>query len=666
METPTAVGGLAQSPLHATSDRVPSVRAIEETLAGGVERIVAMRDNDGIWRTHYPGGPIHSALGMMALHTLEVPGLAQENRGVIENLLDAQQDNGGYPVTVGEKPSKGVTRIVRLALANALKQPNGITAQDPQLRARVEKAIERADLFVETAEDTTDNFFYTSIADLLSDVMNPESSDLFPNIPLHAAATRAVIGSGILDGLSPHLKTGAIPLTLLGEHQAQAQMSLWLRLTTPGLISTYRYWAETDRAPLVGQLIDSQDDDGGWLYLPGLTALSLMALKAEGYDRNDPTVAKGIDFIRSLRNPTPGGGLQESWAAATTWDTGILLDLVNKVDPQAAEAAKKKSLAAILDGHLGEGRWAFSLTGNDGENGTVSMGDNDTSGMMLKVLADYYPTLQGEERRRVAESLRRGTLALLEQEQDDHGYAAFQATAPWSFGKDSPSTLESVMVDASSPSVTGRVIMGMLAAMDTDVLSEAERAEVQGAIERTRGYFESSQHENGLWWGRWIAGYLPSAAFVMPPLRASGMQPSNEMLAGGRRFLLSHQNSDGGWGETIGADTDASLAGQGDSTPAQTAFGVIGLIASMEEGDVVTERAIKRGITYLMQHRDGTSWTNGRPLYTMSVGLEYYDAPEMTSAMAMIALQTYLDMERYGPEEATRRWIFPSRTTSSV
>jgi hypothetical protein len=31
------------------------------------------------------------------------------------------------------------------------------------------------------------------------------------------------------------------------------------------------------------------------------------------------------------------------------------------------------------------------------------------------------------------------------------------------------------------------------------------------------------------------------------------------------------------------------------------------------------------------------------PLYTLHVGLEYYDAPEMTSAIVMMALDLYRD-----------------------
>ena len=44
-------------------------------------------------------------------------------------------------------------------------------------------------------------------------------------------------------------------------------------------------------------------------------------------------------------------------------------------------------------------------------------------------------------------------------------------------------------------------------------------------------------------------------------------------------WLRSVQNADGGFGESIASYYDAKLKGQGVSTPSQTAWGLIGLLA---------------------------------------------------------------------------------------
>ena len=82
------------------------------------------------------------------------------------------------------------------------------------------------------------------------------------------------------------------------------------------------------------------------------------------------------------------------------------------------------------------------------------------------------------------------------------------------------------------------------------------------------------------------------------------------------QWLVKHQNKSGGWGETCESYTNRSLMGQGDSTPSQTAWALVGLLSG--EGAISLqnqplrgqlEGAIDRGIAYLTetQKADG-SW----------------------------------------------------------
>jgi squalene-hopene/tetraprenyl-beta-curcumene cyclase len=73
------------------------------------------------------------------------------------------------------------------------------------------------------------------------------------------------------------------------------------------------------------------------------------------------------------------------------------------------------------------------------------------------------------------------------------------------------------------------------------------------------------------------------------------------------RWLVAHQNTDGGWGETLESYTDVSLAGLGPSTPTQTAWALLGLFAA----GYTTGPVVERGIDYLLrtQTADG-SWTD--------------------------------------------------------
>ena len=72
------------------------------------------------------------------------------------------------------------------------------------------------------------------------------------------------------------------------------------------------------------------------------------------------------------------------------------------------------------------------------------------------------------------------------------------------------------------------------------------------------------------------------------------------------RWLASHQNEDGGWGETCQSYAEPSLRGRGTSTASQTAWAVLGLLAANEEKSPEMEK----GIHFLLkiQNRDGSWW----------------------------------------------------------
>jgi squalene-hopene/tetraprenyl-beta-curcumene cyclase len=124
------------------------------------------------------------------------------------------------------------------------------------------------------------------------------------------------------------------------------------------------------------------------------------------------------------------------------------------------------------------------------------------------------------------------------------------------------------------------------------------------SVDRAVAYVRRSQEHDGAWYGRWGVNYIYGTWQVLEGLRAVGISSGDEAVVRGAEWLESHQQSDGGWGETPASYADRSLAGTGVPTASQTAWAVAGLVAA-GRGD---SAAVRRGVHWLelRQEADGT------------------------------------------------------------
>jgi squalene-hopene/tetraprenyl-beta-curcumene cyclase len=115
----------------------------------------------------------------------------------------------------------------------------------------------------------------------------------------------------------------------------------------------------------------------------------------------------------------------------------------------------------------------------------------------------------------------------------------------------------------------------------------------------------AEQEPNGAWFGRWGVNYLYGTGSVVPALVAAGLPTDHPTIRRAVRWIASVQNEDGGWGEDLRSYQDPATAGRGVSTPSQTAWALLALLAAGEREDAIVER----GVAYLAgtQAEDG-SW----------------------------------------------------------
>jgi squalene-hopene/tetraprenyl-beta-curcumene cyclase len=152
------------------------------------------------------------------------------------------------------------------------------------------------------------------------------------------------------------------------------------------------------------------------------------------------------------------------------------------------------------------------------------------------------------------------------------------------------------MLDPPSVDITGRMLE-MLAAYGYT----REDKRVQKAIK----FIFGEQEPDGSWFGRWGVNYIYGTFLVLRGLDAIGVDHLEPQIQQAAEWIRMVQNPDGGWGETCGSYDDPDTRGVGPSTPSQTAWAMLGLLAA---GDDRSD-SVAKGVRWLLTRQlpDG-SW----------------------------------------------------------
>jgi squalene-hopene/tetraprenyl-beta-curcumene cyclase len=176
----------------------------------------------------------------------------------------------------------------------------------------------------------------------------------------------------------------------------------------------------------------------------------------------------------------------------------------------------------------------------------------------------------------------------------DGGWAAFDADNNSPLVAALPFCDFGEVTDPPSADVTAHVIE-MLA---------AEKTVAPEVINRGVAWLWQNQEADGSWFGRWGVNYVYGTGAAVPALIEAGADCSDPRIRRAVSWLEQHQNPDGGWGEDLRSYVDESWHGRGESTPSQTAWALLALIAA---GDANGDAA-GRGVRWLLDHQtaDGT------------------------------------------------------------
>lgn len=343
-------------------------------------------------------------------------------------------------------------------------------------------------------------------------------------------------------------------------------------------------------------IIDHQEESGDWGGIQPPMVYSLLALHYLGYPLNHEVMAKGLKALNDFCIEDEEGLRMQS-CVSPVWDTALTaLGMLEAGVPPENQALEKAAIWLVDQQVLTGGDWQFKNATEPGgwafEFFNSRYPDVDDSAVVLNVLNRFSP----QRCNGLEAAKKRGMEWCISMQSSSGGWAAFDKDNDMEILNRIPFADQEAMVDPPTADVTGRVleVMGLYG-------YDGDHPVARRGIE----FLKSLQEEDGSWWGRWGVNYIYGTWSVLRGLVAIGEDPNSHYIRMALHWLKDRQNPDGGWGETCDSYKNPELRGQGPSTPSQTAWAIMGLLAGEEEKSL----EVSRGIQYLVrtQKTDG-SW----------------------------------------------------------
>ena len=615
-----AAGGLSAStavlreaPAQSPEIVDPEIPGMGQALDKAREALLALHRPDGYWVGELQGDSILESEYLLLKFIL-----SQENEPALPKiakyLRSLQQADGGWSLFPGGPSDLSGTVKGYFALKLMGDDPEAPHMQSARELVRRLGGAEKCNSFT--------RFYLAALGQISYDACPtiPPEIVLLPNwiyfnLYTVSAWTRTMIlPLGIVSALRPvralndsqgirELFRATSVLSTLGEEREGLPRS-WREIFL--LIDQSLKWYEkTAATPLRRRalreaerwLLEHMDGSEGLGAIFPPMVYILIVLRALGYPEEHPRVVQAHQHLRDLFIEE-GDTIRIQPCLSPVWDTGIALHALAEAGLEPGSDVAQRTTQWLLDK---ECRVASDWR--------INCPDVEPSGWFFEFANPHYPDV--DDTAMVAMALRRcggpvaeaatkrGVNWLLAMQNDDGGWAAFDRTRHRPLLEHIPFADHNAMQDPSCPDITGRVL---------ECLGHHGYTTKHEAVRRAIKFLHGRQEVEGCWFGRWGVNYVYGTWQVLTGLRAVGEKMEHRYVRRGAEWLRGCQKPDGSWGETCESYDDPTLKGRGASTPSQTAWGAMGLmaVAGTNSDD---DPAIRKAIEWLVQHqREDGNW----------------------------------------------------------
>jgi squalene-hopene/tetraprenyl-beta-curcumene cyclase len=334
-------------------------------------------------------------------------------------------------------------------------------------------------------------------------------------------------------------------------------------------------------------------EDGLGAIFPAMVN-ALEALAVRGYPQDDPrrlTAKRALQQLLVVEGPSA----YCQPCISPVWDTALACLAMQEAGCPDALGAAARGLEWLLPRqllespgdwrlrrpHLAGGGWPFQRA-----NGHYP--DLDDTAVVVWAMD------RSEDRERYSHAVNRALDWLVGMQSANGGFAAFDVDNTNYYLNEIPFADHGALLDPPTSDVTARVVAA---------LAVVGRQQDAAALARAIAYLREQQEADGSWFGRWGTNYVYGTWSVLAGLAHAGIGSADPAVRRAVAWLHARQNPDGGWGESNNSYVPGQVAERVASTPHQTAWALLGLLAA---GDVESQ-AVRRAVEYLLrtQQADG-------------------------------------------------------------
>ena len=343
-------------------------------------------------------------------------------------------------------------------------------------------------------------------------------------------------------------------------------------------------------------------DGLGAIYPAMLNAI--IALRCLGYSEDDPQVIRARDEFEKLGIEQPAtADLPEPTfrmmpCVSPVWDTAQAVFALGEAGVPRDDPRMIKAADWILSKEVRhKGDWAVKVPSTEPggwyfEFNNEFYPDTDDTGQVLLALS----RVDNPRERYQHEVAQRALDWVLAMQCRNGGWGSFDKDNTKMIFQYIPFADHNAMLDPPTVDITGRIL---------EMLATYGYTRTDKRVEKAIQFIFREQEPDGSWFGRWGVNYIYGTFLVLRGLDAIGVDHHEPQVQQAAEWIRMVQNPDGGWGETCGSYDDPRTRGVGPSTPSQTAWAMLGLLAA---GDDRSD-SVAKGVRWLLERqRPDGSW----------------------------------------------------------